>query len=173
MSKAVGTPNEFLTAFPGVLQDLPSVPTGVAIFEDVPCWVPWLNRRLPSNIEGSPLSGPGQGQGGPLTRDRLNQICTHEADRNAGLLRLDEGEHPYLFGSISLPKQYPASLGVATPADDRPVPFAERPEFQAPLSESDGRKALKLGISLVASLLERAGALVIVALESGQFLMTL
>ncbi|HYA69035.1 MAG TPA: helix-turn-helix domain-containing protein, partial [Acidimicrobiales bacterium] len=33
-------------------------------------------------------------------------------------------------------------IGVATAGDDRPVPIAERPEFQAALSEHDGEKAL-------------------------------
>ena len=57
-------------------------------------------------------------------------------------------------------------IGVATAGDDQPVPLSERPEFQTALSERDGRKALKLGVSLVANLLERAGALVMAALES-------
>lgn len=57
-------------------------------------------------------------------------------------------------------------IGVATAGDDRPIPLAERPEFQAALSERDGKKALKLAVSLVSNLLERAGPLVMAALES-------
>ena len=57
-------------------------------------------------------------------------------------------------------------IGVATAGDDRPVPIAERPEFQAALSEHDGEKALALGVSWTSKLLERAGALVMAAYES-------
>src|SRR6202521_4311948 len=57
-------------------------------------------------------------------------------------------------------------IGVATAGDDRPIPLAERSEFQAALSEHDGKKALKLAVSLVSNLLERAGPLVMAALES-------
>jgi AcrR family transcriptional regulator len=57
-------------------------------------------------------------------------------------------------------------IGIATAGDDRPIPIAERPEFQAALSERDGKKALELGISLVSSLLERIGSLVMAAHES-------
>jgi AcrR family transcriptional regulator len=57
-------------------------------------------------------------------------------------------------------------IGVATAGDDRPVPIAERPEFQAALSEHDGQRALELGVSWTSKLLERAGALVMAAYES-------
>jgi AcrR family transcriptional regulator len=57
-------------------------------------------------------------------------------------------------------------IGVATAGDDRPVPIAERPEFQAALSEHDGERALELGVSWISKLLERAGALVMAAYES-------
>src|SRR5215472_185333 len=35
-------------------------------------------------------------------------------------------------------------IGVATAGDDQPIPIAQRPEFQAALSERDGKKALGL-----------------------------
>jgi AcrR family transcriptional regulator len=57
-------------------------------------------------------------------------------------------------------------IGVATAGDDRPVPMAERPEFEAALSERDGKKTLELGISWISNLLERAGPLVMAACES-------
>jgi AcrR family transcriptional regulator len=57
-------------------------------------------------------------------------------------------------------------IGVATAGDDRPVPMAERPEFEAALSELDGKKTLELGISWISTLLERAGPLVMAAYES-------
>jgi AcrR family transcriptional regulator len=57
-------------------------------------------------------------------------------------------------------------IGVATTGDDQSVPLAERPEFQAALSERDGRKALEVAISWISTLLERAGPLVMTAYES-------
>ena len=57
-------------------------------------------------------------------------------------------------------------IGVATAGDDRPVPIADRPEFQAALSEHDGERALELSVSWTSKLLERAGALVMAAYES-------
>jgi AcrR family transcriptional regulator len=57
-------------------------------------------------------------------------------------------------------------IGVATAGDDRPEPIAERPEFQAALSEREGERALELGVSWTSKLLERAGALVMAAYES-------
>ena len=57
-------------------------------------------------------------------------------------------------------------IGVATAGDDQPVPIAERAQFQAALSERDGKKALELGISWISTLLERAGPLVMAAYES-------
>jgi AcrR family transcriptional regulator len=57
-------------------------------------------------------------------------------------------------------------IGVATVGDDRPVPLAERPEFEAALSERDGKKTLELGISLISTLFDRAGPLVMAAYES-------
>lgn len=58
------------------------------------------------------------------------------------------------------------AIEVATTGDDRPVPLAERPEFQAALSERDGNKALQAAISWAATLLERSGPLVMAAYES-------
>ncbi len=58
------------------------------------------------------------------------------------------------------------AIEVATTGDDRPVPLAERPEFQAALSERDGNKALQAAISWVSTLLERSGPLVMAAYES-------
>jgi AcrR family transcriptional regulator len=57
-------------------------------------------------------------------------------------------------------------IGVATTGDDLPVPLAERPEFQAALSERDGKKALEMAIAWMSTLLERAGPLVMAAYES-------
>ena len=57
-------------------------------------------------------------------------------------------------------------IGVATAGDDRPVPIAERPEFQSALSERDGKTALALLVSLVSIFNERSGALVMAAHES-------
>jgi AcrR family transcriptional regulator len=57
-------------------------------------------------------------------------------------------------------------IEVATTGDDRPVPLAERPEFQAALSERDGNKALQAAISWSSTLLERSGPLVMAAYES-------
>jgi len=57
-------------------------------------------------------------------------------------------------------------IGIATVGDDRPVPLAERHEFQAALSEHDGERALELGVSWSSKLFERAGALVMAAYES-------
>jgi AcrR family transcriptional regulator len=57
-------------------------------------------------------------------------------------------------------------IGVATAGDGRPVPIAERAQFQAALSEQDGKKALELGVSWIANLLERTGPLVMAAYES-------
>jgi hypothetical protein len=50
--------------------------------------------------------------------------------------------------------------------DDRPVPIAKRPEFQAALSERDGKKALQAAISWITTLQERAGPLLMAAYES-------
>lgn len=58
------------------------------------------------------------------------------------------------------------AIEVATGGDDRPVPLAERPEFQAALSERDGNKALQAAISWISTLLERSGPLVMAAYES-------
>ena len=57
-------------------------------------------------------------------------------------------------------------IGVATAGDDRPIPIAERPEFQSALSERDGKKALGLLVSMVANVHGRAAALVMAAHES-------
>lgn len=57
-------------------------------------------------------------------------------------------------------------IGVATAGDDRPVPLADRPEFQAALAERDGKKALQAAISWFSTLLERSGPLVMAAYES-------
>jgi AcrR family transcriptional regulator len=57
-------------------------------------------------------------------------------------------------------------IEIATAGDDRPVPIAERPEFQAALSERDGKKALQMAISWISTLLERAGPVVMAAYES-------
>jgi len=58
------------------------------------------------------------------------------------------------------------AIGVAMTGDDRPVPIAERPEFQAALSERDGKKALQMAISWICTLQERAGPLLMAAYES-------
>lgn len=58
------------------------------------------------------------------------------------------------------------AIEIATTGDDRPVPLAERPEFQAALSERDGNKALQAAISWICTLLERSGPLVMAAYES-------
>jgi hypothetical protein len=55
---------------------------------------------------------------------------------------------------------------VATTGDDDPTPLAERGEFLAVLAEPDGKKALALGVMLTATLLERAGPVVMAAYES-------
>jgi AcrR family transcriptional regulator len=57
-------------------------------------------------------------------------------------------------------------IGVATAGDDRPIPLAERPEFQSALSERDGKKALEHVVSMVTNFNERSGALVMAAHES-------
>jgi AcrR family transcriptional regulator len=57
------------------------------------------------------------------------------------------------------------AIEVATTGDDRPVPLAERPEFQAALSERDGNKALQATIPWVSTLFERSGPLVMAAYE--------
>jgi len=58
------------------------------------------------------------------------------------------------------------AIGVAMAGDDRPVPIAERPEFQAALFERDGKKALQTAISWICTLQERAGPLLMAAYES-------
>lgn len=62
---------------------------------------------------------------------------------------------------------YDQVVGVAIVGDDPlPVPAAERPEFRAALTQRDGRRAVALYAEYVAALLERAGPLVMVAVES-------
>lgn len=56
--------------------------------------------------------------------------------------------------------------GVAIVGDERPVPVAERPEFAAALGERDGRRAVDLLASYSAEVLERAGPILMVAVES-------
>lgn len=56
--------------------------------------------------------------------------------------------------------------GVAIVGDEAPVPAAERPEFRSALRERNGPDAVALFSKYVAALLERAGALIMVAVES-------
>ena len=57
-------------------------------------------------------------------------------------------------------------VGVAIVGDERPVPVAERPDHLAALAERDGSRAVALFADLVTDLLERAGPLIMVAVES-------
>lgn len=56
--------------------------------------------------------------------------------------------------------------GVAIVGDEAPLPAAERPEFRSALLERNGLHAVALFSEHVAALLERAGALIMVAVES-------
>jgi AcrR family transcriptional regulator len=57
-------------------------------------------------------------------------------------------------------------VGVALAGDDRPLPLAARPEFQATLHERDGELALQMVVTAVSAVLERAGALIMAGYES-------
>ena len=58
------------------------------------------------------------------------------------------------------------AIEVATTGDELPIPLANRPEFQAALSEPDGKRALQAAISWSSTLFERSGPLVMAAYES-------
>lgn len=57
-------------------------------------------------------------------------------------------------------------VGVAIVGDEQPVAAADRPELTAALTTRDGREAVRLFARWSADLLERAGALIMVAVES-------
>jgi AcrR family transcriptional regulator len=57
-------------------------------------------------------------------------------------------------------------IGVSTAGDDQPLPLAERPGFQAAVAARDGKQALAQTVAFSATLLERAGPLVMAAYES-------
>jgi len=57
-------------------------------------------------------------------------------------------------------------VNVATVGDDRPVAVAERPEFTDVFTETDPRRAVELIVGFGAALLERAGDLIMAAIES-------
>ncbi len=57
-------------------------------------------------------------------------------------------------------------VGVAIAGDEDPVPVAERPEFHEALTESDPHRAVALYAGYATALLERAGPLITVAIES-------
>lgn len=57
-------------------------------------------------------------------------------------------------------------INIATVGDELPVPVAERPEFTAALTESEPVRAARQVVDYGSQLLERAGALVIAAIES-------
>lgn len=57
-------------------------------------------------------------------------------------------------------------VGVAIGGDDRPVPVAERPEFLAALDRTDPEAVVETFADYGAELLERAGPLIMVAVES-------
>lgn len=61
---------------------------------------------------------------------------------------------------------YDEVLDVATVGDELSVPAADRPEFRAALDARDGPRAVALFAEYVAALLERAGPLIMVAVES-------
>jgi len=58
------------------------------------------------------------------------------------------------------------AIEVATTGDELPIPLANRPEFQAALTEPDGKMALQAAISWSCTLFERSGPLVMAAYES-------
>jgi hypothetical protein len=55
---------------------------------------------------------------------------------------------------------------VATVGDEQPVPVADRPEIRAARLEPDPTAAIKLMITYVEALLERAGDLIMVSVEA-------
>ncbi|HEU0130313.1 MAG TPA: helix-turn-helix domain-containing protein [Mycobacteriales bacterium] len=57
-------------------------------------------------------------------------------------------------------------LGVATAGDERPVPLRDRPEYAALLAESDGAAVLDAVAVRTRAVMERAGALMMTAVES-------
>lgn len=57
-------------------------------------------------------------------------------------------------------------VDVATAGDEQPLPVAQRPVFRAALDQRDPVRALALFASASAAVLERAGALIMVAVES-------
>jgi AcrR family transcriptional regulator len=58
------------------------------------------------------------------------------------------------------------AIGVAIVGDDRPVPVAERAEFQNALEQRDGKRALELFVAAASELFDRAGALMIAGYEA-------
>jgi AcrR family transcriptional regulator len=58
------------------------------------------------------------------------------------------------------------TLGVATVGDEEPVPVADRPEIRAARQEPDPTTAIKLMITYIEALLERAGDLIMVSVEA-------
>jgi AcrR family transcriptional regulator len=58
------------------------------------------------------------------------------------------------------------TLGVATVGDEEPARVADRPEIRAARQEADPAAAIKLVITYVEALLERAGDLIMVSVEA-------
>ncbi|HEX4722508.1 MAG TPA: helix-turn-helix domain-containing protein [Pseudonocardiaceae bacterium] len=57
-------------------------------------------------------------------------------------------------------------IDIATVGDELPVPVAQRPEFTAALTESEPMRAARQVVAYGSELMERAGALVMAAIES-------
>jgi AcrR family transcriptional regulator len=57
-------------------------------------------------------------------------------------------------------------LGVATAGDDQPVALRDRPDFDALLAEPDGATVIRALAEQTATIMERAGPLLITAVES-------